>query len=246
MSGRKTGGGWGKHTSRHRQELDPNKQSGKTAIGERFTVTVPVDFGKTSDMRILFDAPGVESWEIHEVVFRNGGKADRDILPSFDFGSAWMSDGGGEQWVYVDLGNRADISQVILDWVEKPKSGCVEFSDDAVTWKSVAGLPAAVGLSDTIDASGKARYVRVHMDEPGEPGRYVLSEMQVMGRGGIIPVAHELAAESSHNGKKEYSLNGGAWKLARASEVEATGEAISMPSFDDRPVSYTQLTLPTT
>lgn len=233
-SGRKTGGGWGKRASRHRQELDPNKQSGTTAIGERFTVTVPVDFGKTSDMRILFDAPGVESWEIHEVVFRNGGEADRDILPSFDFGSAWMSDGGGEQWVYVDLGNPADISQVILDWVEKPKSGCVEFSDDAVTWKSVAGLPATVGLSDTIDASGKARYVRVYMDEPGETGRYVLSEMQVMGRGGMIPVAHEIAAESSHNGKKEYSLNGGAWRLARASEVKAAGEAISMPSFDDR------------
>lgn len=231
-SGRTAGSGWGKRAARRRQELDPNKQSGNTAIGEQFTVTVPVDFGKTSDMRITFDAPGVESWEIHEVVFQRDGKPDRDILPSFDFGSAWMSDGGGEQWIYADLGNRATISQVILDWVEKPRSGRIEFSDDAVSWTPKADLPHAGALSDTIDASGKARYVRVMMTEPGENGRYVLSEMQVMGTGGVVPVAHDIAGASSHNGKSEYSLNGGAWRLARESEVADNGETISGQGYD--------------
>ena len=82
---------------------------------------------KDVDIRINFNAPGVDSWAIHEVVMKRDGEADRDILPSFDFGSAWMSNGGGEQWVSVDLGNRAEISEVILNWIEKPKSGQIEF-----------------------------------------------------------------------------------------------------------------------
>ncbi|MDE6543614.1 MAG: beta-glycosidase, partial [Muribaculaceae bacterium] len=135
-------------------------------------------------------------------------------------------------------------SQVILDWVEKPKSGSIEFSDDNATWTSVAPLPESAALSDTVSASGKARYVRVMMTEPGESGRYVLSELQVMGRGGVSAVAHEIAGDAEHNGKKEYSLNGGAWRLARASEVSGSGEQISSPGFDDS--SWIVATVPAT
>ena len=243
--GRTEGSGWGKRAAKRRQELDPNKQSGATAIGETFTVNVPVNFGRTADMRLQFEAPGVESWEIHEVVLKRDGKPDRDILPSFDFGSAWMSDGGGEQWVSVDLGNRADISQVILNWIEKPESGGIEFSDDNTTWTSVASLPSdPESLTDTVNVGGKARYVRVIMNKPGESGRYVLSELQVMGRGGVASVPHRIAGDAEHNGKKEFSLNGGAWRLARASEVPGSGEQISSPGFDDS--SWIVATVPAT
>ena len=244
-SGKISGSGWGKKARNLHKETDPNKQSEIKAVGERFTVAVPVDFEKTSDIRINFNAPGVDSWAIHEVVMKRDGEADRDILPSFDFGSAWMSNGGGEQWVSVDLGNRAEISEVILNWIEKPKSGQIEFSDDAVEWTGVAPLTASdESLTDTIAVEGKARYVRVLMSEPGKTGRYVLSEMQVMGRGGVVAVPKHVAGDMSHNGKSEYSLNGGAWRLARASEVNGNGEMISQPGFDD--ASWIVATVPAT
>lgn len=66
-------------------------------------------------------------------------------------------------------------------------------SDDAKLWKDAAELPGGDGLIDEIALNGKqnARYVRVLMQQPANDSRYILSEVEVMGKGGLVaqPVA---------------------------------------------------------
>jgi hypothetical protein len=73
--------------------------------------------------------------------------------------------------------------------------------------------------------------VRVLLNQPHKPGeRYVLSEMEVYGRGGPVPQAQP--AQAAQPGGT-LNLSRGAWRLQRASLVHATGEQMSQPGFAD-------------
>lgn len=66
------------------------------------------------------------------------------------------------------------------------------------------------------------------MTQPTATGRYIMSEMQVMGRGGVVAQPHAIGGMKDGR----FLLDGGHWQLARASEVKATGETIATPTFD--------------
>jgi hypothetical protein len=102
-------------------------------------------------------------------------------------------------------------------------------SDDAKTWSDVASLPGKEGLLDDIKFSteAKGRFVRVLMTSSASDNNYVLSELEVFGRGGMVPV-QKSAPKISDN--KMY-LIGGNWRIQRASEVSSTGETVSQTGF---------------
>ena len=135
------------------------------------------------------------SWHVGEVAFFRGGRR-LDLGGPYDFSSAWMSAGRGEEWVYVDLGANCTFDRVKLYWIRRAAEGSVEASDDAAHWRTLAPLPSAPGAIDEIrlPQPAQARYVRLLMTRPASPEGYVLSEMEVWGRGGPIPVAHPAAA----------------------------------------------------
>lgn len=58
------------------------------------------------------------------------------------------------------------------------------------------------GLIDEIALNGKqnARYVRLLMQQPANDSRYILSEVEVMGKGGLVaqPVAAPAASKEDH------------------------------------------------
>ncbi|MDR2843200.1 MAG: discoidin domain-containing protein, partial [Candidatus Symbiothrix sp.] len=149
------------------------------------------------------------------------------VLPSYRFGSAWKSAGTGEEWVYVDLGASATFDKVKLSWINKALAGTIQTSDDAKTWKEVALLPGGSEKTDEIALFAKGRYVRVWMTEAENNLPYILSELEVYGKGGLVARPH---AEPKADGNHQY-LSGGNWKLQRASEVNASGEEISKPDF---------------
>lgn len=64
-------------------------------------------------------------------------------------------------------------------------------SDNAEQWTDVAELPGGEELVDEISLNGKknARYVRILMQQPANDSRYILSELEVMGKGGLVPAA---------------------------------------------------------
>ena len=214
---------------------DPNKQEAQDLLPAR-VLNEEIAFGQTTALqhfRILLEMEGAAHWVIREIQFMDADNNDVEVLPSQHFSSLWMSDGGGEQWLYTDLGRSLPVRQVNLNWYLAPQKGCVQVSDDAKTWTTVAEMTAA-------DASGAepsfftyqvqcdARYVRLLMQEPGEAGRYALREMEVLSPQKLVYSPHAPAPASK--GRQE--LSGGNWRLQRASEVNASGEEISVAGFD--------------
>ena len=171
-------------------------------------------------------------WRVGEVAFFRGGRR-LDLGGPYDFSSAWMSAGSGEEWVYVDLGAQCTFDRVKLDWIRRAAEGSVEASDDAVHWRTLAPLPNAPGAVDEIrlPEPAQARYVRLRMTKPASPEGYILSEMEVWGRGVPVPVAHPAAASETGG---RLNLAGGRWRVERESLVKADGAAISRPGFLDR------------
>ena len=218
----------GKARSGRVEVNDPNKQTGTVSMPMR-RLEETFDFTNTAayaSYRIRLRMKGAYEWTFHEVEFSNadGGV---DLKPSQFFTSAWMSATAGEEWVSVDLGSHSEFDKVILHWVNKAVEGRIQTSDDAQTWTDAAPLPGGEGLTDEISVKSKARYVRVCMDRSVDGGRYILSELEVMGRGGLLPRA--AAMPEAAGGR--LTLSGGGWQLQRASEVQAGGVEIASPAY---------------
>jgi len=224
---------------------DPNKvtDDGNMLPTRIIETDIPLADGgvEFDNLKVEFNMPGAAYWTVTEIKFYDGDRYVSDVLPSSAFGSAWMSGGGGRQWVYVDLGSTATFDKVRLHWLEKAVSGRVEVSDDARRWTAVGMLPGGASAVDEVTCrGGKGRYVRVLMLRPGRTGRYVLGEIEVMGRGGLVPRQQKTKGMDGDR----YMLDGGGWRIARASEVKAGGRELSTAGYDDS--SWAVATVPGT
>jgi hypothetical protein len=181
--------------------------------------------------RVDLEATSASTWQVAEVTPFDRNRQVRMAGP-FHFTSAWMSAGSGGEWVYVDLGAACTFDRVALYWIRRPTDGAIQTSDDARTWRTLRVLPAAAGPTDDLklERPEHGRYVRVIMTKAASPEGYILSEMEVYGRGG--PVAKPKPAPAGQSGR--LTLAGGAWRLQRDSLVKAGGEAISKPGFQDK------------
>jgi len=191
-----------------------------------FTADQPVAYKK---YRVSLNTGCAKSWTLSDLEFYCND-APVEMVPSHSFTSAWMSAGTGREWIYADLGVRSDLDRVKLHWVNKALEGSVQVSDDAETWSDVATLPGSEEKTDeiTLPAGTTGRYVRIMMNTPANGTRYILSEMEVLGTGGMKTVP---AKSPSVSGNKMY-LSGGNWRLQRASLTEADGETVSKAGFE--------------
>jgi hypothetical protein len=182
--------------------------------------------------RIDFEAASVSAWQVAEVRLFNGSERVRMGGP-FHFASAWMSAASAGEWVYVDLGAACTFDRVALYWIRRPADGALQVSGDAKTWRTIRVLPLAGGPTDDLKLARPehGRYVRVIMTKAASPEGYILSELEVYGRGG--PVAQPKPAPVAQPGGR-LLLAGGAWRLQRDSLAKAGGEAISQPGFPDK------------
>ena len=179
--------------------------------------------------RARIEAPSVTGWRISDLNTFEQGKPVHLGGP-FDFTSAWKSATAGAEWVQVDLGTVCSFDRVNLHWIRRAAEGTIEISDDANVWRELRPL----SLADDdyrLPAAASARYVRVRMTRAATPDGYVLSELQVFGRGGLVPVAQPAAAPLA--GERQ-DLVRGAWRLQRDSLVTLGGEALSQPGVDCR------------
>jgi beta-galactosidase/beta-glucuronidase len=194
-----------------------------------------VAFGAPSHSRMYrldFQADSDLTWAVGDVSFFL--KDHRlSIGGPYDFTSAWMSAGSGEEWVYVDLGAVCQFDRVVLHWIRPAAEGAIQVSDDAAAWRTLQALPAPGASSDDIKLAAPARgkYVRILMTRPSSPEGYILSELEVYGRGGPVPEPHAAASPRSDG---RLDLAGGAWRLQRDSLVAAGGETLSQPGYADQ------------
>jgi len=169
-------------------------------------------------------------WGLGDVGFYNG--ADRvEIGGPYSFTSACKSGGLGEEWVYVDLGEICAFDHVILHWIAPAAAGNVQVSNDAKQWRSVAAVHGASSREEIgIKPSARGRYVRVLMTRPASSDGYVLSELEVFGRGGLRAQAKSMPPPEQDG---NLHLGGGSWRLQRADLAASTGEVLSCVGFAD-------------
>ncbi len=92
-------------------------------------------------------------------------------------GTRWSSTFSDPQWIQVDLGASASISQVVLTWeVAYGRSFQIQVSDNATTWTSVYSTTTGTGGVQALDVAGTGRYVRMYGTARGTPWGYSLWE----------------------------------------------------------------------
>ncbi|MET8868986.1 discoidin domain-containing protein [Nonomuraea sp. NPDC004580] len=125
-----------------------------------------------------------------------------------DPGTRWSSAFSDPQWIQVDLGSTATISQVELSWETAYATAFqVQASTDGLTWSTLHSTAAGAGGNQTLSVSGTGRYVRVHGTQRATPWGYSLWEFKVYGTGGgsgaerLLSYGKPAAASSSqHDG----------------------------------------------
>lgn len=194
-------------------------------INQSFEFKQPVSY---NFYRVNLSAACAESWTLGDLDFYDHENR-LEMTASHNFKSAWMSAGTGEEWVYIDLGTQSTFDHVKLHWINKAIKGSVQVSEDAANWKNVAELPGNSEMFDDISlkSEAKGRFVRVLMTKAESDKKYVLSELEVYGKGGLVP--QPKASPAITNNRMD--LDGGSWKIQRTSEVTSTGENISQSGF---------------
>src|SRR5271157_1251991 len=198
-----------------------------TPIAVKFSAPAHLGF-----YRVASEGGAGAAWSVSELAFYHGN--DRvEIGGPYYFTSAWKPAGNAQEWVYVDLGASCAFDRVVLAWIRRAAEGSVQASDDARTWRTLQALPASGGAVDDIKLTtpARGRYVHVLLTKPATADGYILSELEVYGRGG--PVARPHAAPAADSSGR-LTLSGGGWRLQRDSLVAAGGAALSRPGFADK------------
>ncbi|MDN3267174.1 discoidin domain-containing protein [Streptomyces sp. MA15] len=99
-----------------------------------------------------------------------------------DPGTRWSSAFADPQWIQVDLGASAKISEVALNWeAAYAKAFQIQVSADARTWSTVHVTAAGTGGDQRLTVSGTGRYVRMYGTQRATQYGYSLWEFQVYG-----------------------------------------------------------------
>ncbi|MGN5637508.1 discoidin domain-containing protein, partial [Streptomyces sp. AC154] len=102
-----------------------------------------------------------------------------------DNGTRWSSAASDPQWIKVDLGSSASVSQIALKWeTAYAKSYKIEFSTDNNSWSTAYSTTTGPGGNETLNVSGTARYVRLTGTTRATQYGYSLWEFQVFGTTG--------------------------------------------------------------
>jgi hypothetical protein len=206
-----------------------NYQKGgpQNTINPEFEFSKPVAY---HFYRVNLSSPSAIKWTIGDFECYNLGKK-LNMVPSDNYSSAWMSAGRGEEWLYVDLGSVSSFNHIKLYWINKAVEGSVQISDDAKNWKDVASLPGDKNSIDDIVLKEwkRARFVKILMKKPAFAKRYILSEIEILGKGGLI-AKPKPGPQITDN---KLTLSGGNWKIQRSSQVHSKGEDISKSDFRD-------------
>jgi hypothetical protein len=100
-------------------------------------------------------------------------------------GTRWSSAFSDPQWLQVDLGGTASISQVVLQWEAAYATAFqIQTSADGTTWTTIYSTTTGTGGTQTLNITGTGRYIRMYGTARATPYGYSLWEFQVYGTGG--------------------------------------------------------------
>ena len=133
-------------------------------------------------------------------------------------GTRWSSQFTDPQWLQVDLGASASITQVVLQWEAAYATAFqIQTSTDGTTWTSIYSTTTGTGGTQTLNVTGTGRYVRMYGTARVGGYGYSLWEFQVYGSigGGTGPTCgtdnaalNKPASASSSRGRRYPGLGG--------------------------------------
>ncbi|HEV3172185.1 MAG TPA: discoidin domain-containing protein [Actinocrinis sp.] len=97
-------------------------------------------------------------------------------------GTRWSSQFSDPQWLEVDLGATASISQVVIQWeTASAKAYQIQVSPDATNWTSIYSTTTGPGGTETLNITGTGRYIRMYGTARNTQYGYSIWEFQVYG-----------------------------------------------------------------
>lgn len=146
-----------------------------------------------------------------------------------DSKTRWSSATGSVQWLAVDFNASATFQRVVLQWdVSYARAYTLQVSDDGSHWTVIYTQTNGQGKTETVDVTGKGRYIRLVTGKAVARSGYSLWEFQVYGQASTATPTPTVEATSTV-------------------EPTPTPEATSTPDVSPTPTSGTELTpTPTT
>ena len=97
-------------------------------------------------------------------------------------GTRWSSAFSDPQWLQVDLGASASITQVVLQWEAAYATAFqIQTSNDGTNWTTIYSTTTGTGGTQTLNVTGTGRYVRMYGTARATQYGYSLWEFQVYG-----------------------------------------------------------------
>jgi hypothetical protein len=97
-------------------------------------------------------------------------------------GTRWSSAFSDPQWLEVDLGSSASITQVVLQWEAAYATAFqIQTSSDGTNWTTIYSTTTGTGGTQTLNVTGTGRYVRMYGTARATAYGYSLWEFQVYG-----------------------------------------------------------------
>ncbi|GIH16667.1 discoidin domain-containing protein [Rugosimonospora africana] len=136
-------------------------------------------------------------------------------------GTRWSSQFSDPQWIQVDLGQVAALTQITVVWESAYATAFqLQSSNDGTTWTTLQSVTNGTGGTQTYNVSGSGRYVRLYGTARATGYGYSLYEFQVYGSTGTTsPTPSSTACDTATNA----ALN----KPATASSTENGGTPAS-------------------
>ncbi len=125
-------------------------------------------------------------------------------------GTRWSSAFSDPQWLEVDLGASASISQVVLQWETAYAAAFqIQTSADGTNWTTIYSTTTGTGGTQTLNITGTGRYVRMYGTARATAYGYSLWEFQVYGTSGGATTCTTTNAALSHPATASSTENAG-------------------------------------
>ncbi|TMR14120.1 discoidin domain-containing protein, partial [Nonomuraea zeae] len=138
-------------------------------------------------------------------------------------GTRWSSAFSDPQWIQVDLGAPASISQVQLTWEAAYATAFqVQASANGTSWTNLYSTTTGTGGDQTLTVSGSGRYVRVLGTQRATQYGYSLWEFKVYGTGGGTGGGDRLLSYNKPGVASTSQHDGNCWECtpARAFDLD--------------------------
>ncbi|HRP56315.1 discoidin domain-containing protein [Agriterribacter sp.] len=133
-----------------------------------------------------------------------------------NYGTRWASAYQNNQWIYIDLGQPYDLTEVKLFWeAALGRDFNIEVSDDAVNWTIASSVTNNISLTNTIDLTGYAgRFIRMNGLVRGTQWGFSLFEFEAYGTPQVnIPTINLALGKTGSSSSNENDANTPNWSF---------------------------------